>query len=145
MKTRLSTTTSLVHVLISILAVGLLFSVNLTMAEQPSTSLSNGEVNTTLEYFRLKEVDTPPRLISPFPPQYPYYAKTNKIEGLVLVKFVVDTDGNAWEAEVVEANPEGIFDQSALDAIYHYKFEPAIKNGLPVPCIVRMPVKYTLE
>ena len=144
MKTRLSTTTSLIHVLISIVVVGLLISVNLTMANQPSTSPPKGEVNTSQDYM-ISEVDTPPRVISAFPPRYPDDAKINKIEGRVLLKFVVDTDGKAWGAEVVEADPEDIFDQSALDGVVQYEFEPAIKDGMPVSCIVRMPIVYTLE
>jgi TonB family protein len=143
MKTRLSTTTSLIHVLISIVVVGLLFSVNLTMADQPSTSPPKEEVNKAQDYM-MSEVDVKPRVIRAFPPQYPYDAKINKIEGRVLLKFVVDTDGKAWGAEVVEADPEDIFDQSALDSVLRYEFEPAIKDGMPVSCIVRMPISYTL-
>jgi TonB family protein len=145
MKTKLSTRTSLIHVLISIVVVGLLFSVNLSMAGQPSTSPPKGEVNTATEYYTLDEVDTSPRVIKPFPPQYPYDAKTNNIEGRILLKFVVDTDGKAWEPEVVEADPEDIFDQSALDAIVEYEFEPATKDGMPVPCMVRLPIQYMLD
>lgn len=44
MKTTLSTKTSLFHIIISIVMAGLLFSVNLTMAEDSSTSTSNEEV-----------------------------------------------------------------------------------------------------
>jgi len=144
MKTRLSTTTSLIHVLISIVVVGLLFSVNLTMADEPSTSPPNGEVNTAQDYM-INEVDVPPRVINAFPPRYPGDAKMNKIEGRVLLNFVVDTDGKAWGAEVVEADPENIFDQSALESVLQYEFEPAIKDGIPVSCIVKMPIVYTLE
>jgi TonB family protein len=145
MKTRLSTTTSLVHVLISIIVAGLLFSVNLTMADQASTAAPDGEENTTMGYYSIDEVDTPPRIVTSLPPQYPYEAKMNHISGRVNVQFVVDTDGNAWEAEVVEADPEGIFEQSVLDAIVQYEFEPATKNGQTVPCIATMPIIFSLE
>lgn len=144
MKTRLSTTTFLIHVLISIVVVGLLFSVNLTMADQPSTPTPNGEVNTARDY-NLNEVDTPPRVMRVFPAQYPNDTKINRIEGRVLLKFVVGTDGKAWGAEVVEADPEDTFDQSALDVVLDYGFRPAIKDGMPVSCIVKMPIVFTLQ
>jgi protein TonB len=91
------------------------------------------------------EVDQPPQPLRTFPPQYPYIARRDNIEGRVVLKFVVDTDGIAKEPRVVEAEPEGIFDESALKAIERYKFRPAMRNGKPVLCIVRLPISFKLD
>lgn len=139
MKTRLSTKTSLIHVLISIVVVGLLFSVNLTMANQSSVDLNEEEISTGME------VDAPARVLRAFPPQYPYDALENHIEGRVLVQFVVDTDGDVQEPEILEADPEGFFEQSSLDAIMLYKFEPAVKDGMPVNSFATLPMVYELD
>jgi TonB family protein len=110
-----------------------------------SDRLPTDRLSTGNGVYQMNEVDTPPRIISAFPPEYPADAKTNKIEGNVVVQFVVDTDGWAWEPEVVEADPESVFEQSALDAIIKYEFEPATKDGTSVPCMVKMPIAFTLE
>jgi TonB family protein len=104
----------------------------------PESSGSPGQI------YNLDEVNAPPRIIRAFPPRYPYNAKINKIEGRVLVRFVVDTDGKAREPEVVEAEPKSVFEQSALDALLQYEFEPATMNGMPVLCIVKMPIEFRM-
>jgi len=95
--------------------------------------------------FNLNEVDQPPRVVRVFPPQYPFIAKRDNIEGKVMLRFVVDTDGNAKEAEVVTGEPEGVFDEAALKAVERYKFKPAMKAGKPVNCIVKLPISFTME
>jgi protein TonB len=67
------------------------------------------------------------------------------IEGRVVLKFVVGREGYANEPVVVSAEPEGIFEESALDAVTEYRFIPARKDGKCVDCIVRLPVVYKLR
>jgi len=136
MKTRLSKRTFLVHVLVSMVVVGLLFSVNWTMADQSSVDFPDEEIGTGME------MDTPARIIEAFPPVFPPEALENHIEGRVTIRFVVDTEGMPQELEIVEADPEGIFEQSALDAVSQYEFEPAVKDGMPVNSLVTLPVVY---
>lgn len=98
--------------------------------------------------FNLNEVDSPPRPVRVFPPQYPFLAKRDGIEGRVVLKFVVDANGVAKEAEVDRVEPEGIegvFDAAALKVIERYKFKPAMKGGKPVNCIVKLPISFTME
>lgn len=109
--------------------------------------VSDFEVSDSLlmSAFKITEVDQPPRPIRTFPPQYPYLARRDNIEGRVMLKFVVDTDGLAKETQVEESEPEGIFDEAALKALERYRFRPAIKNGKPVLCIVRLPISFQLD
>ena len=95
--------------------------------------------------FNLNEVDQPPRAVRTFPPQYPFIAKRDNITGRVVLRFVVDVDGNAKEAEVAQSEPEGVFDEAALKALERYKFKPAIKGGKPVNCIVKLPIAFTMD
>ncbi len=60
----------------------------------------------------------------------------------------MDKDGNPQEPQVVKVEPEevaGVFDESALETVRKYKFKPAIKDGAPVDCIVRLPISFTLS
>jgi protein TonB len=98
--------------------------------------------------FNMSEVDQPPRPMRTFPPNYPYLAKRDNITGRLVLKFVVDVDGLAKEAEVLRAEPPEvleIFRDAALKAIERYKFKPAVKNGKDVICIAILPIAFNLE
>lgn len=95
--------------------------------------------------YRPEEVDQRPTLLRSFSPQYPYLASRDNIEGWVTVRFVVGVDGCIGKAEVVAAEPEGIFEEAALKAIERYKFKPAIKNGETVNCIMKQRIRFYLD
>lgn len=95
--------------------------------------------------FKSIEVDQPPRLLRSVPPQYPFDAQQKGIEGRVVLRFVVDCGGRVQEPQVVEAEPEGIFEESALAAVVKYLFKPAMKGGKAVDCIVKLPIGYDLS
>ena len=95
--------------------------------------------------FNLNEVDQPPRLIRAVNPRYPFEAAQKGIEGRVTLRFVVDSTGQAQEPEVIDSEPEGVFDESALAVVKKYKFRPAMKGGKPVDCIVKAPIKFSLN
>lgn len=62
-------------------------------------------------------------------PAYPAAAKADGIEGYVILEFTVDEEGKATNAHVVEAQPKGVFDAAALDAIRYYRYKPAVEQG----------------
>ena len=92
----------------------------------------------------LKEVDDPPRVAQVYTPVYPIKAVVEGIEGRIVLKFVVDRNGYANEPVVFSADPEGIFEESALDAVTEYRFIPAKKDGKCVACVVMLPVVFKL-
>ncbi|MFC1494178.1 energy transducer TonB [Thermodesulfobacteriota bacterium] len=95
--------------------------------------------------FKLNEVDQEPKVLRSMLPRYPFEARQKGVEGRVTLRFVVDKNGKAQEAQVVAGEPEGVFDESALAAVAKYKFRPAYKNGEPVDCIVNLPISFTLN
>ncbi|WP_291844859.1 energy transducer TonB [Maricaulis sp.] len=58
-------------------------------------------------------------------PEYPRGAERRGIEGTVRIAYSIDADGNVVDAQVVEANPEGVFDRAALSAIESWRYAPA--------------------
>ncbi len=93
----------------------------------------------------LKEVDTPPQVIEKFTAEYPSEAKQKGIEGKVVLRIIVGKDGIAHEPQVDSAEPAGIFDKSALEAVAKFKFKPAIKNGNDVNCFVILLINFGLD
>jgi TonB family protein len=91
------------------------------------------------------QVDRPPRILRPVTPVYPFDAKTKGIEGRVVLRFIIDEEGRVQNPQIVKADPEGVFDESALAAIVKYKFEPAVIGSRKVKCYVVLPVGFRLD
>ena len=104
---------------------------------------STGKGSTDGE-FNLKQVDQPPVPIQKINPEFPTVARKLGTAGSVVVKFLVKTDGSVIRASILEANPEGLFDQSALDAIQKWRFTPGIYQGNAVATWVILPVHFRL-
>ena len=90
------------------------------------------------------QVDQQPVITRMIKPVYPFSAKSSGIEGRVVLRFIVDEKGLVQEPVVLEAEPGGVFEESALAAIVKYKFRPAKIGNRPVKCIVKMPIGFTL-
>jgi TonB family protein len=65
------------------------------------------------------------------PPIYPRALLKKKINGTVVVEFIVDQYGVVREAHAVRSTHPG-FDQAACDAILSWRFNPGLKNGRAV-------------
>jgi len=63
------------------------------------------------------------------PPQYPRTASIKGIEGWVLLEFTVTETGATINPKVIDADPPGIFNESALRMIKKWKFKPKIESG----------------
>lgn len=66
------------------------------------------------------------------PAEYPRRALRRNVEGSVVVSFTVTKTGDVADVQVVEADPEGYFEEAVIDAVEKYKFQPRIVNGNPV-------------
>ena len=63
------------------------------------------------------------------PPQYPRQAALDGIEGYVTLFFFVDENGRPRDIKVVDSDPIGIFEQSAIQALYQWRFPPPENPG----------------
>jgi protein TonB len=57
-------------------------------------------------------------------PTYPAVAKRRRIEGYVTVQFTVTRQGQVRDPQVIAAQPSGVFERAALDAIRRWRFRP---------------------
>ena len=65
-------------------------------------------------------------------PIYPERAIKEAIEGHVLLEFVVTEAGAVRDAVVLEAEPSGVFERAALNAVAKFKYKPRLVDGKPV-------------
>ena len=93
------------------------------------------------------KVEIKPQVVSKPLPKYPDIAKKSGLEGIVIVEFVIDTTGDVvpGSAKVIQARPEGIFEQAALDAIYKWKFTPGQQRDRKVRVRWRQPIRFKLR
>jgi protein TonB len=85
--------------------------------------------------FRLEMPQAMPSQATPLvrvSPTYPRRALMRRIEGSVKVAFTINPDGTVSDPEVVNADPPGYFEQAALRAIRHWKFQPELEGGVAV-------------
>lgn len=65
-------------------------------------------------------------------PIYPARAQSQGIEGWVLLKFTVTESGSVQDPVVIEAEPQGIFDDAAKRAVLKFKYKPRVVDGRPI-------------
>lgn len=84
------------------------------------------------------------RLQSSALPAYPLAARQNEIEVDVALEIVVDTAGRVTSSRVLGPRGYGL-DEAALDAMTHYRFFPAQRDGHPVRVRMRWVVQFRLR
>ncbi|QSQ15752.1 TonB family protein [Myxococcus landrumensis] len=94
----------------------------------------------------LGQVLRPPTVLKQPRPDYPRRAKSEGIQGLVLVRIIVGTDGEveAEHTRVLRSIPT--LDAAAIEAVNRWRFTPAIgRQGKPVRVILELPIQFTLK
>jgi TonB family protein len=85
----------------------------------------------------------PPRAIETSPPTYPQQARALRDEGASLLWVIIGADGLVKDARVVRGAGHGL-DERAVEAVRHWKFSPATKNGVPVAVQLNVEVNFKL-
>jgi len=85
----------------------------------------------------------PPRSLSKPAPHYPPLAKQTKVQGVVTIDAVIDTEGNVVEMRLVSGHP--LLISAALDAVRQWKYEPTYLNDQPIAVQLVVTVTFQLE
>lgn len=86
--------------------------------------------------------EVPPKIVRSSAPSYPWYARSRRIQGKVLVAFLIDERGRVVHAEVRESIPE--LDDEALATIRRWRFEPGRIRDKPIATVAQAPVNFVL-
>jgi TonB family protein len=87
---------------------------------------------------------TAPRKISGAQPSYTDSARERKIAGTVILQAIIAADGTVPDVHVVRSL-EPSLDQSSIDTIKTWRFEPGTKDGKPVPVQVNIETSFRLQ
>ena len=88
-------------------------------------------------------MDRKAKLISVFEPPSNEYAQTNGVAGMALYRVVVNPDGTTGEIAVDRPIGFGL-DENAVAEIRKARFEPAMKDGKPVPVLLDLVVQFRI-
>jgi len=95
------------------------------------------------EDVRLPAGVKPPAPITVPDAEYSGEARRKKIQGLVVVSIVVDENGLPAAPQVVKGLGYGL-DENAIRAAMQYRFQPATRDGKPVPVRITIQVRFSL-
>jgi protein TonB len=110
----------------------------INLSEGPAINIDRGgiEIDTGLELSNasISATDGDYLPLVAIAPQYPTRAAQRGIQGWCLVSFTVDGLGNVVEEtiEVIDAEPQSIFDRSSERAAARFKFQPRVIDGVGV-------------
>ncbi|MBG3876796.1 energy transducer TonB, partial [Desulfovibrio oxamicus] len=94
--------------------------------------------------YAMHDVDVRPAVRRRVAPEYPDHARRTGTRGRVVLRLLVDERGHALHVSVLEASPDGVFEQCALDAVTRWSFTPGRRDGRPVPTWVHLPLRFDL-
>ncbi len=112
---------------------------------QPSSWKSADEERTTRQVPGKNGVSTP-RLRSKVKPNYPERARDARLESRVILRAVITSEGKVADLHVLRCSPpHSMFEESALEAVSRWGYEPAVKDGIPVEVEFTIIVEYSLR
>jgi TonB family protein len=86
---------------------------------------------------------SPPKVLHRVEPRYTREARSNGIQGTVLIEVVVDETGKPDDVSVLSPIGFGL-DSRAMDAVRQWSFRPGLSNGKPVRSVTTVEVKFRI-
>ncbi len=91
------------------------------------------------------DLDQAPVAMVQVPPEYPFKAREQNIEGYVAVKFLVRPDGSVGNVNILKAQPAGVFDDAVRRALVRWKFQPGRLGNDSVAAWVTTTLRFDLN
>lgn len=95
-------------------------------------------------FYPAKQIDVHPKALAPVNPVFPDKAANDNVSGELTLLLLIDEVGKVRDLAVVDAKPEGYFEESALNAFRNTRWTPAQKDGRIVKSRVLIRVRYEL-
>jgi periplasmic protein TonB len=78
-------------------------------------------------------------------PKYPEHERANGVEGSVTVELLIDTGGLVARANVLELIGPVSFQNSALEAVRQFEFQPPVENGVATTMWIKFVIKFRMN
>jgi len=86
-----------------------------------------------------------PRRKRPIEPPYPKELLAQGIEAAVTVMVSLDTSGNVKSVKIIKSSGRPEFDESARKTALAEQFEPATRDGTPIPYTLSYTYRFTID
>jgi periplasmic protein TonB len=97
----------------------------------------------TPQRVRISQGVTKGLLIHRMEPVYPPLAKAARVQGEVVLKAVINTNGDIQDLQLVSGHPMLV--PGAIEAVRHWKYKPYLLNGQPVEVETTITVIFSLS
>ena len=84
-----------------------------------------------------------PRKLVHVPPLYPQHAQLARVQGTVTLEALLDATGKVESVTVLSSVP--LLDEAAVRAVKQWRYSPTELNGVPVPVLMTIFVRFSLE
>ncbi len=91
----------------------------------------------------MSESEMSSRLVTRVPANYPPVARAAHIEGHVVIKAIVGTDGSVLQAQIISGHP--MLSREALLSVSKWRYQPAFHDGSPVEVATTITVEFKLS
>ena len=95
-----------------------------------------------LVHYPAKDLDVYPQVLTRITPEYPQAARDAQVAGSVTLLVSIDEAGRVIGISVMDAAPEGVFEQAAQQALENTAFYPAQKDGRTVRSRILIKVEF---
>lgn len=92
---------------------------------------------------RVSESVSKAMVIKRVPPEYPQQARDQGIQGAVVMKAEISTEGDVIEVTVVSGHP--LLAPAALEAAKQWKYKPYVLNGEPIAVETQITTTFQLS
>lgn len=88
----------------------------------------------------------PPQLLHKIEPSYPEEARRQRLEGRVVIRLEVLTNGLAGLVTIRQSSGQQLLDEAAIEAVKQWRFIPAKDaHGTPVLSVTTVPIAFRLK
>ncbi len=116
-----------------------------TAPEQPADGVKDTSIAPPVP----SEPISPPRLDAAYlhnpAPEYPLESRRLREQGSVLLRVEVSTQGSALTIVIEQSSGWRLLDNSAVDAVKHWRFVPARRGADPIEAWVLVPIDFELS
>jgi TonB family protein len=124
------------------ISIPLTFTASVTGAGQEPPAATPPEPTPNPDRIRMGGAVMQQKLESQTKPMYPPLAREARIAGVVILEAVVGKEGNVQEVRVVSGHP--LLQQSAVDAVSQWRYQPTLLNGVPMEVVTTITVTFSL-
>jgi periplasmic protein TonB len=84
-----------------------------------------------------------PRKVVHVAPVYPEFARQSRAQGVVVLEAILDATGKVESVKVLSSHP--LLDDAAVRAVRQWRYTPTELNGVPVPVLMTITVRFSLD